>query len=428
MRAQFIKRLTSWLCCLALAAVVCAQKPRRPAQKPPAPAFDTQPFDTSAENLPKRYLGHDLAGLWSALIKQQAKWQKDKYETTAEYQSRLDKLRRQAAYGKVRYGDLLAFAFGNGDQNQLTETYHADLGLLEINFSWQWEYRLHDAPCKDCQILQWVSLSKRVAAYVGRTAFNRQARVQVYRNDDYVLGFSGESLRAFPELSDSLGNRRAMFTLRCGPQQARAAKSSLRVLCIGYLAERPAAHDYDNETPEIDDPYDRHNHLNALLFELQEVWLYNFLTGEVYERIASPAQIPETAFTEVEPAPSDAPSFESGEISSAITLHKPPPTPESAPTPRPTVPLDGGVLNGKAVSLPKPAYPAIAKAARASGTVVVQVTIDEQGRVISARAVSGHPLLQAAAVSAAQGARFSPTLLSGQPVKVTGVINYNFTQ
>jgi protein TonB len=84
------------------------------------------------------------------------------------------------------------------------------------------------------------------------------------------------------------------------------------------------------------------------------------------------------------------------------------------------------VLNGKAISLPKPAYPPIARQAHASGQVVVQVTIDENGSVISARAVSGHPLLQAAAVAAAHGARFSPTKLSGQPVKVTGVITYNF--
>lgn len=104
----------------------------------------------------------------------------------------------------------------------------------------------------------------------------------------------------------------------------------------------------------------------------------------------------------------------------------PPPKPTPPPPPKPTAPISGGVLNGKAVSLPKPAYPAIAKAARAAGTVSVQVTISESGSVISARAVSGHPLLQAAAVQAAQGARFSPTLLSGQPVKVTGVINYNF--
>lgn len=102
---------------------------------------------------------------------------------------------------------------------------------------------------------------------------------------------------------------------------------------------------------------------------------------------------------------------------------EPPPPP---PKPAPRAPISGGVLNGKAISLPKPAYPAIARQAHASGTVVVQVTIDENGNVISATPVSGHPLLRGVAVQAARGARFSPTKLSGQPVKVTGVITYNF--
>ena len=88
--------------------------------------------------------------------------------------------------------------------------------------------------------------------------------------------------------------------------------------------------------------------------------------------------------------------------------------------------ISGGVLNGKALDLPKPAYPAAAKAVRASGAVNVQVTVDEKGVVTSANAVSGHPLLRAAAVEAARKAKFSPTLLGGQSVKVTGVIVYNF--
>ncbi len=104
---------------------------------------------------------------------------------------------------------------------------------------------------------------------------------------------------------------------------------------------------------------------------------------------------------------------------------EPPPPDAPKPTP-PRAPISGGVLNGKAISLPKPAYPPIARAAHASGTVVVQVLIDENGSVVSAHAVSGHPLLQGAAVGAARQARFSPTKLSGQPVKVTGVIQYNF--
>ena len=102
-----------------------------------------------------------------------------------------------------------------------------------------------------------------------------------------------------------------------------------------------------------------------------------------------------------------------------------PPPPEAKPTP-PRAPISGGVLNGKALNLPKPAYPPIARQAHASGTVTVQVLIDENGNVVSAHAVSGHPLLQAVAVAAARSAKFSPTKLSGQPVKVTGVITYNF--
>jgi protein TonB len=98
------------------------------------------------------------------------------------------------------------------------------------------------------------------------------------------------------------------------------------------------------------------------------------------------------------------------------------------PAPKPiTKPVSGGVLNGSAMSLPAPSYPEIAKRSRASGTVVVEVVIDEDGKVISAKAVNGPSLLFGAAVEAAKRARFSPTKLSGQPVKVTGIINYNFS-
>jgi outer membrane biosynthesis protein TonB len=88
--------------------------------------------------------------------------------------------------------------------------------------------------------------------------------------------------------------------------------------------------------------------------------------------------------------------------------------------------ISGGVLNGKATSLPKPPYPPAARAVRADGAVSIQVLIIEDGSVFSASPVSGHPLLRSAARQAACGAAFSPTLLMGNPVKVSGVITYNF--
>lgn len=89
--------------------------------------------------------------------------------------------------------------------------------------------------------------------------------------------------------------------------------------------------------------------------------------------------------------------------------------------------ISGGVLNGKATSLPKPVYPSSARQVNATGSVVVQVLVDEKGNVVSAQVVSGHPLLRPAAIAAARQAKFSPTRVSGKPVKVSGVINYQFT-
>lgn len=86
----------------------------------------------------------------------------------------------------------------------------------------------------------------------------------------------------------------------------------------------------------------------------------------------------------------------------------------------------GDVLNGKALKLPPPEYPAAARAVNAEGTVKIQVAVDEKGAVVIAKAISGHPLLKMAAEEAAMKAEFEPTLVNGKPVKIIGVIVYNF--
>ncbi|HMS42548.1 MAG TPA: TonB family protein [Pyrinomonadaceae bacterium] len=102
-------------------------------------------------------------------------------------------------------------------------------------------------------------------------------------------------------------------------------------------------------------------------------------------------------------------------------------TPKPSSTSNSSNTISGGVLNGKATNLVKPEYPLAAKAVRANGTVNVQVMIDENGNVISASAVSGHTLLRSSAEKAAKESKFNPTMLSGQKVRVSGVIVYNFT-
>ena len=111
------------------------------------------------------------------------------------------------------------------------------------------------------------------------------------------------------------------------------------------------------------------------------------------------------------------------------TTEPPPARPAPTPTPQRSdrpVALPPTIIASKAIDKPAPPYPQIAKVAGIQGPVAVQIVVDEQGRVVSAKATSGNPLLQPAAIQAAFRARFTPTILNGQPVKVTGSITYNF--
>jgi len=134
------------------------------------------------------------------------------------------------------------------------------------------------------------------------------------------------------------------------------------------------------------------------------------------------------------PTPTQTPPAASNSANNSAASNSAPPTSDKSKTdqsqkakPVTDVPFQAGIINGKAISLPKPQYPLNAKNLRAEGTVTVEVLLDEEGKVISARAVEGNTVLRQAAVNAARLARFTPTILSGQPVKVTGLIMYKFS-
>jgi len=123
------------------------------------------------------------------------------------------------------------------------------------------------------------------------------------------------------------------------------------------------------------------------------------------------------------PRPNGEAQKNEGETDLSNTQPRTPETgdPNTQP-PAKRAPISGGMLNGKAIYLPQPDYPPI----DASGVVMVQVLVDEQGSVVDAHAVSGPQPLLVAAVNAARLARFSPTTLMGEPVKVSGILSYSF--
>lgn len=117
----------------------------------------------------------------------------------------------------------------------------------------------------------------------------------------------------------------------------------------------------------------------------------------------------------------------SGTGGTEMTRETPPPIPkvETKP-PKTNVIRSLGVIESKVLHKAVPPYPELAKRAHISGKVTVQILLDEQGRVISARATDGHSLLRGAAERAAFQTRFSPTFLSNEAVKVSGIITFNF--
>jgi TonB family protein len=89
--------------------------------------------------------------------------------------------------------------------------------------------------------------------------------------------------------------------------------------------------------------------------------------------------------------------------------------------------VTGGVLQGQAILKVQPPYPPAAEAERLSGSVFIQVEIDETGMVTDAKILCGADLLVDVSREAALKWRFAPTLFDGRPVKVKGVLTFNFT-
>lgn len=133
---------------------------------------------------------------------------------------------------------------------------------------------------------------------------------------------------------------------------------------------------------------------------------------------APPTPAPQVATTTPEPAATEPNGIDKKQADAATKV--------AATAGGKRDPISGGVLNGKAISLPKPDYPDEAKNAGVEGVVVIKVTIDEQGNVTEAHAVSGPKMLHQVSINAALQAKFSATLLSGEPVRVTGVLVFNF--
>ncbi len=102
------------------------------------------------------------------------------------------------------------------------------------------------------------------------------------------------------------------------------------------------------------------------------------------------------------------------------------PPPPPPPEPREPRRVSNGVQNSRLIHKIDPSYPELAKRARVSGIVLLQVTVDERGLVAAIKLIRGHPLLNQSAIDAVSQWRYSPTLLSGEPLPVIATVTVNF--
>ena len=104
-----------------------------------------------------------------------------------------------------------------------------------------------------------------------------------------------------------------------------------------------------------------------------------------------------------------------------------PPAPPVAAGPRAPVRVGGEVKPPRLLFGPEPEYPPLAKMSRISGVVIIEAIIDENGNVKGMRAISGHPILIPAALSAVSKRRYEPTVLDGQPTPIDLRVEVSFS-
>jgi TonB family protein len=443
-----LSRLASLSLCLILIPLSSLAQVRRNT-----PPFDNAPFDTSVEKLPPNYIGHSLATLMQILPKWQRAARKSEFETTAEYQDRLSREKRKPLAGAIRFNSLLAFTIVKNDEEQLTAEYDADLGVMTVTLKLRQEYAggSYDNPYYR---LGWGASSRKMGSYVGRNAFNRAVRVQVYRNDGYLIGMAALDLEAFSELRSRTQpytrskiyehEKSINIAINMGANEARTVKPNLRALVIGRLADDPFYYNYGRDTPEIDDPYDRYEHTYMAKVVPQEIWIYDFASGIVYTRI--------TPSSDTSPQPQEArpklPYDRFGDPRSDPRI--------AAPSVGTGVGEGGGVgrsrkssegslgnnapdyagrifkpseVDSKAriLSRPEPQYTEEARKNQVSGTVVLRAVFSSDGTVTNIRTVSGLPNgLTEKAMEAARQIRFAPATKDGRTVSQYIQIEYNF--
>ena len=379
---------------------------------------ESRPFAyTIIDNLPPNYLGHSYGDLYRALINREKVVTRGEYESTYDYKLRIIKLDYKPLIGTTNYQSRFAFTF-YPDSEQFSMKYDPDTNDLDIVATWTRRFEFGVYPARSLS-LTWSESSRKIGSYIGRNAFNRSVRVSVYRNDSFYLVTDLRNLETIGKTFDNRSLSSPVFmsydggsasaTLKAAipmtPNEARLAKLNLRILVVGHLAVKSIFVNQSRETPEITDPYDRHNFDHAINLVVEEIWIYDYPSGKVLLRFG----VNDAKGKESSPAASTRPD-------------------EATPKPAPMTISDGVTQEMKIISKPRPGYTDAARQANTQGTVILSVTFLASGQVGSISTVKGLPNgLTEQAFAAARRITFEPAKKDGVAQSVTKQIEYPFS-
>ncbi len=366
-----------------------------------------QTFSSDWQKVPSTFKGNDFEAIYNSLISSQKFFEKDEFETTTKFTERITNPANIKFAGNLTAADTLVFVYepsanDYGFINGLLVEYDADKEVLNATINTDRVSAYIDVSTTNIKKLDFSATTvksqtmKSEGIYVGENTFGVKRDIEKFRGNTFSLAIA--NIKDFNEADVSKPLTSLRIQLKLAPAEARIVKNNLSVVFVTRLINPYYGISSTEIKPTIDNPKDIKAYDKFLIGNVSEIWLFNRADGTIYSKIKA------------------------GQDSSSKN-----PTQQQQAIPK-QVPrtISKGVINGSAIQLVKPLYPRAAKALGAKGVVKVQVELDEAGNVVSAKATEGHPLLTEAAETAARQSKFATTNLSGELVRVTGIIIYNF--
>lgn len=241
-------------------APVISEKPSPP---PPPPAPKAGPFDSSKNNVGENFTGHDCRKVASAIREKNT--QKDQYETTKEYNSRIAKIKESVLYDDVNFGSQLAFV----DNSKVFAKYDADKGVLNFDAPFI-GYNINNV--ESHPMLTAFKQVRNERGYLGKNAFGATADVKYFEEDVCLVTMANLPFE---------GLEKRKFSLKIAPEKAKKISENIGSAYVGVLMPPYIKGYQEYQKPEISKPREVITKGDDIRFRLQQLIVFDRETGEV---------------------------------------------------------------------------------------------------------------------------------------------------